>query len=118
MTLTNGELTQVRGDLEATLPDTCAITPQTKTADGAGGWTVADGTATNVACRYFPDRNPTEAVSNSRQRGVRTWIVELPQGTSVSASDHIVVDGLTFEVVGFETQSDELLRRVRCRETT
>ncbi len=115
--LTAGELTLLRSDLEDTLPDTCVITPQTQSADGAGGWTVSNGTPVSVACRYYPDAKPVEGVSQGRQRGTRQWIVEVPQGTGINLSDRITVSGLVFEVRGFKSRSEELLRRVLCAET-
>lgn len=115
--LTAGELKLLRADLDATLPDTCTITPRTKTADGAGGWTTSGGTPVSVACRYYPDAKPTESVAGNRQRGTRQWIVEVPRGTAAALGSYITVSGLTFEIKGVLSRSEELLRRILCAET-
>jgi hypothetical protein len=115
MSLRSGELTAMRTAVEDLLTDTCAVTPQTRTVDG-GGWSDADGTPTNVSCRYYPERKPMESVSSDRQRGINRWIVEVPHDTTVNISDHIVVDGRTFDVVGPETRTDPLAKRVICVE--
>lgn len=115
MSLRAGEITAMRATVEDLLTDTCAITPQTRTVDG-GGWSDADGEATDISCRYYPERKPMESIATDRQRGVRHWIVEVPHDTSVNISDRVVVDGLTFDVVGFETRTDALVERLVCAE--
>lgn len=114
MSLTAGELTQIRDEMAASLPDTCTIRRVTPVATETGGWTETT-VDTSVACRVAPLGSRDAQIAGAMGY-TSDHVVTLPAETDVRASDRIVWNGQTFEVNGPpRTRSEELVRRVYVR---
>lgn len=99
--LTQDQLAAMRADVAQLLPDTCIITANNRTSDGAGGWTdnwqpITGGT---VACRCdpMPQRRFIEAYA-LREGMLNFYVVSLPYNAPVSADQRFLVNGMTLEV--------------------
>lgn len=117
--LTAAELDSMRADVNASLPDTCAVVRPSTTVDSTGA--LVEGvptTVATVACRISPSiRVPEEAIAAGRVGNVTPWNLTLPAGTDVSAGDRISSDGRAFEVVAdLAPRSFEVSVRVVCVE--
>jgi hypothetical protein len=88
----------LRGLQFLALSDAGVILTRTATSDSGGGASLAWGTAGTVACRIDPlttDSRVTGGVIDERS----THVVTAPMGSTVSASDRLVISGRgTFEV--------------------
>ena len=101
------ELARMRSDMQNyTLPDVCNILSLTQTSDGEGGLTDTWGTATaNVACRLdlFTSRGVgiigAEMVRSASIKPYSTWILSVPNGTTLTSAHRIECNGDTFNVI-------------------
>ena len=97
--LTTAELAQIRADINSLLPDTCSILGITRTSDGAGGWTEAQGTVTaNVPCRLdFP--NPgKEQMSGGALIPFKQGILSMAYDVTVTTAHQILMNSVTYNV--------------------
>jgi head-tail adaptor len=90
----------------ATLPDVCNILSVTRTSDGQGGFTDTWGTATaNVKCRLdlFTSRGVglvgIEMLKSASLKPFSTWILSVPNGTTLTAAHRVEVGSDTFNVI-------------------
>lgn len=117
--LASGELVNMRAELEQTLPGTAVIYPPVKTADGQGGqgWNYDTASGT-VDARLSPEGNRGgEEIVGSRTAEVSPWILTVPQSTTIDEDDHVVYNGVTYEVSEVLTRIPwEISRRVRVIE--
>ncbi len=121
--LSTTDLAAMRSTLDASLPDTCQVTRKTPVPDGAGGQTVTYPNAGSaVACRIAPATDAVrraEDIIAGRVAQDAPWLLTLPNGTDVVATDRVTSGGRTFEVsVVLAPRSWELDRRLLCREVS
>lgn len=105
MTLTSGELADIRTDFEAQILDsTCTILRPSRTADGAGGFTETEGTvAADVACRIGRARQRGAAGESAMQTVYPDgYILDVEHDQDVQEGDRIVSNSTTYEVVHVE----------------
>lgn len=103
MTLTAVELAQMRTDIETLLPDTCNLLTATNTSDGQGGYTQAWGTAASgVACRLDEIRS-RETLAGAALRPTGQYMLSLPHSATITAAYRVEHGGLTYAVVGLNT---------------
>ena len=107
----------MRDDAELALPDVCVVQSRTLTSDGQGGKTETWATSVTTTCRVSPSgRLPVEVARADGTKAVADWVVTLPYATTVTATARLVVDGVTYEVVGVRApRSWELTRRANCK---
>ena len=120
MTLEAADLVSMRAAQEVLLPDTCAVTRRTATADGLGGetWTWAQVGAT-IACRLSSHGAPQEYLQVGAVRGKTIWMVTLPYGTDVVREDRITISAQVLEVLGFASGGAwETAMRAACVEVS
>lgn len=114
-----GELAEMRTELDASLPDSCAIQRPTDASDGALGQTRTYGTVATLACRLAPrnfDRQDEQAIAD-RETAIRAQLITFSAGADVRERDRIVAGGRTFEVQSIDgPRSWELSRRVQALE--
>ena len=95
--LPTSELTQIRTDLETTLPDAGTIYSLTRASDGQGSWTEVWGTAGTCACR-LDFIGGAEAVTNGALMPYTRAIVTMPQATSITTANRFVHSTGTYTV--------------------
>lgn len=117
--LSAAELSQMRGELEQTLPGTAVIKTATKTSDQQGGYAWTYAASGTVDARLSPESlRGGEPVIGDRITEVSQWILTVPQATSIDEDDHVVYDSVTYEVSEVLTRVPwEISRRVRLVET-
>lgn len=117
--LTGAELTDMREEAELALPDVCVVQARTLTSDGQGGRTEAYATSVTTTCRVSPAGQTTQGNEVTRGDGTKAladWIVTLPYSTSVAQTDRLLVNGVTYEVLGVKAPRGwEITRRVLAR---
>lgn len=122
--LSLADLEGMRETVESALPDTCTVIHDTLESDGAGGQTVASSTSTAYACRVAPrlatgtgQLKDAEVLGAGRITIQAPWLITLPEGAVVSATDHIADgNGRKFEVFAtLARRSDELSTLVLAR---
>lgn len=98
--LTAAELSAMRSDVADSLPGTAIISRPTTASDGMGGVTATFAAAGTVACRMEPSQtDATESESGGRSVMASPWVLHVPHDTDLNATDRIVYDGGTYEVV-------------------
>lgn len=98
------ELTQIRTDLETTLPDAGTIYSLTRASDSQGGWTETWGTAGTSACR-IDFIGGQERVTAGALLPYTHAIVTLPQATTITAQNRFVHSSGTYTVQAVNTGS-------------
>ena len=108
------DLAAMKATQATALPSTCSISRRVLSPDGLGGYSETWPTLTaSVACRLSAHSAPTEAVMAERYGGRQTWMLTTPAGTDVTADDRVVIDSVTYEVVGIASAGAwETARRV------
>lgn len=115
--LTTDDLTAIRADIVALLPDSCEIKRLTTDSDGMGGQTESWDTQATVSCRIAPaGGGPQERTIANKLSSVSAWTITLPAETDVKTTDRLVVGSRAFEVVAVLARSGEVARRVVCTE--
>lgn len=105
MTLTSGELAQMRSDIEALLPDTCSILTAVNTPNGMGGNTTTWSAAyTNVRCRLDASnyRN-SEQTAGAAVRPVHSYVLTVPYDTIIDETNRVVIGSGVYSVVSLDT---------------
>ena len=100
--LSTRELEYIQDSIEDLLPDSCYILSPTSTADGAGGFTDAWGTAGTADCRLDPVRGGERTVGASIQP-VFSYILTLPHDTTIAENYRVEVGTSTFAVTSVDT---------------
>lgn len=120
MPLSQSDLDGMQALAADLLPDTAAITRTQTTRDSSGG--VKTASTTNVAtvpCRVTvrsQDGSAREDVHAERPTSRVEWILTVPAGTDLRASDRVTVGSRVFEVTGLLAGSYEAHRRAVCQE--
>lgn len=110
----------MRDEAELALPDVCVIRARTLTADGQGGKTESYATSVTTTCRVSPAGRAMQEVTRADgTRATADWVVTLPYNTTVSQSDRLLVNTVTYEVLGAKAPRGwEITRRVMARTIT
>ena len=93
------------------MPDECNILEITQTSDSQGGFTDAWGTVTGgaeIACRIDAvttgsNISAREKVSGGALQPYHTFVLTLPQGTTITESNRVEVNSGTFTVTSVDT---------------
>lgn len=114
------ELAQMRADVTASLTDTATVQTRALANDGAGNAVETYSGSTTVACRlrYASGGKPSypKQRSGDQSQPQQLWVVTLPYDASVNETDHLLINGETYEVVtANEERSLELCQRVLCK---
>lgn len=103
-----------RADMLASLTESWTQTATITRNDGADNWATI---ATNVPCRAVASRLPQEMSIAGELRAVVPWLINMPSGTEIGASDRITITGRTFEVIAAVDPLDQaLIRQVQAVE--
>ena len=103
------ELARLRADMEAGLmPDECNILEVTQTSDSQGGFTDTWGTVTGgaeITCRIDSQKGmfSGENVKGGALQPYHTFVLTLPQGTTITESNRVEVNSGTFTVTSVDT---------------
>lgn len=102
--LSAADLLLMQATMDDSLPDTCVLTFDTLTSDGAGGQTATPSAGTSIACRVSPLRLTrssanAETIEAGRVIEQSLWLVTMPYATTVAPEYRITHTGRTFEVV-------------------
>ncbi len=99
--LSTAELTAMRTQTTAMLPDTCTLLSGTLSSDSMGGGTMGWGTAAaGVACklaRVVNVRN-SGAVIGGQIQYESDWTLHVPHDQAIAPGQRAVVSGGTFEI--------------------
>lgn len=121
MSLTAGEILQMRATVDDALPSAAVILRRTDASDGQGGYTQSFAAVGTVDCRLSP-RSGGEAggeeIHGDRMAYVSEWILTTPALTDIRPTDRVTVDGdRTYEVNALRARrSWELSTTVRVSE--
>ena len=114
--LTDGELAQLRADLDLSLAGTAVISTSTWASDDGGGGSMTWSPSGTVDCRIAPAAGD-EGVSGARLHPDTEVIVTLPRGTAVTVEDRIEHDSVVYAVTNLRApRTWEISRRVEARE--
>ena len=105
MTLTSGELADIRAAFRDQILDTtCTIYAVTRTPDGAGGQTETLTTvAEDVACRFGVERRRGQADERAaRQVYPDGYVLDVANTQTLAEGNRVVVGGVTYQVVWVE----------------
>jgi hypothetical protein len=107
MTLTNGELANMREVIASLMPDTCGIVSYTYASDGAGGMVeTASGTATAI-CRLDKQKG-TEKLTSGAITPFTGWVLSLPYDTTITEQNRVTHGGYTYNVLSVNTDASWL----------
>ena len=118
--LSSGDLTRMRNDQHALLPDTCTVKTPTVSTSSYGGETRTWTDTTGVACRVA--RNSTVVRARQDMLGEQPtvtadWMVTLPYNQTISLGCLIVTATHTLEIVDIQDDESWITgKRVLCRE--
>jgi head-tail adaptor len=117
MTLSSSDLTALRAEQAALMPDTCTVSRLTATADGLGGTTRTWATSSTLACRLASNGAPMEYMQSAALQGRTVWMVTLPYGSDVTRADRLTISGHVLEILGFASGGAwETAKRAVCVE--
>lgn len=113
---TDGEIAAMRAVVETVQTHTATIQRNTPTNDGQLGRKQSWASVGTCACEVIPKRRRGEAEEAGRTQAVGDWLVRVPVGTSVTTKDRLVIDGLTYEILGLNPgRSVALSLELDCR---
>ena len=119
MLLSADELTSMRGLMARTYPETVITYKQVRTPDDSGGFAVVWDDQTPTIGRISPmaagvGGANAEALIAARLGTAEAWLLTVPQGTDIDATDRVTLGGTRgFEVaVVLAPRTWELSRRV------
>lgn len=118
LALTAGELHLMRGELDQSLPGTAVILSRTATQDGQGGETWTYAASGTVDARLSPaGLQGFEGEAAGRLAELGSWVLTLPAATTVTETDRVTYDTVTYEVTEVLTRVPwEISRRCRVKE--
>ncbi len=118
--LTDADLTGMRSAVEDSLPGTAVIQTRTFVTDSGGGGTTTWANSGTVACRLSPRRPSsfgTERDVGLRITEVATFLLTVPQSTTVDTNARVVTQGNTYEVLAMQEPRDwDLCQRIELSE--
>lgn len=113
----SGVTSHARRLAELALADTAVIERAAWASDGEGGQTATWATHATVPAMLSGVGSADEQEIGEGVRAVVSWTVSVPVGTDVVASDRVVINGKTLEVVGvIGGRTYAALARVLCSE--
>lgn len=115
--LSDWEIHTARETSDAFLPGTAVIQAKTATSDGQGGqtWTYAARAGGTVDARLAAENTqPRSGEIASRSATATSWVLTIPAATTITNTDRVVFDSVTYEVLSIMTRTpEEIARRVR-----
>jgi head-tail adaptor len=122
LTLTDAEISRMRGVGDAHLAGTAVIQRATSVSDAGGGGSVTWANVGTVVARFAPVVSASTAdedVEGGRMTPDIDAVITVPAGTDVRTSDRIVSQSRTYEVTTVRTpQTWEINRRLEVSEIT
>lgn len=118
LTLSAGELVQMRATADTALPGTAILLVPTDVSDSQGGFTRTYAASGTVAARlaYSASKGGEPAVAG-RIAEVSPWILTIPAATTITEVYRVQYDSVTYEVDEVLTWIPwEISRRVRLSE--
>lgn len=98
--LSTKQLTTFRHVQGQAFPSTCSLYARSLIGDGQGGQRETWGDAVSASCRLAP-MSKEQAAKYAEQLGAASgWVVTLPHNTTVNVYDKIVIDNVTYRVIG------------------
>lgn len=104
--LTNAEIAGMREAQEQALPETCTRSRYPLVSNGAGGYTKGAAETITLACRVSSRGMPDEYLRQSVATGRHMMMVTVPQGSDVRHTDELLVSGVTYRVIGFDSAGE------------
>lgn len=110
------ELEAMRTTADAILNNTCNIQRATKTQDAFGGWSESFVTvAASAKCRVdLAGKSAGVLLTGNRIDPTKSRVISFPNGTNVQEGDRIVVNSVTYTVIGFLAEAWDITRRAVC----
>lgn len=117
MSLSTLEITQMRADADAYLPDTCVLQSVTRTADSVGGWAESWAAADTVQCRVAPmPLNRPETINAAQMASESRWVLTVAYNLSIDVTQRVVHASTTYEIESLEdTHSNRTAKRAYLR---
>lgn len=87
---------------QTAMPDTAIILTRTLATDGRGGQTASYTESQTVACRIaFYSNRPAlpDADVTGQVKAAEKYLVSLPVGTEINATDRLKIKGVTYEIL-------------------
>ena len=113
MSLSALELSQLQGDADDYMPDTCVIHDPTVTVDTMGGQSMSWAAAATVPCRLAPIRGLGEVINGAQITSVTSWVLTITHDRAIDATQRVTTGGDTYQVESVEDQhSNRTARRV------
>lgn len=119
---TASELEIAQAEIADLLPQTATIQRRTLTDDTAGGKVAAYADVSAVACRLAFAGSKDEPTQTDRAEAGRIvaqvqYVITLPALTEIEATDRLVIDGATYELLSPVTvRFDEVSKRLLARK--
>lgn len=117
-----GYFAVLRARVGLSFPATCDIVRGTRTDTDEGGWTNAETVvAAAVPCSYAPigTGGGSERIIAERMAAVADTVINVPEGTTVTERDRVVIGTRTFEVKNVGDDRSELTHlRIYAQEIT
>lgn len=117
--LSTADISQMRGVLDDSLPDTAIVKTENYVSDGGGGGSASWTNAGTYPCRLVaatPSENP-EGPTGSRVTADADWLLTLPANTPITRESQVSVGARTFRVEAIRApRSWEISRRVDLSE--
>jgi head-tail adaptor len=114
--LSAAELAQMRAVQMAALPGSAVIERASLASDGMGGFDEVWAAVGTVAARLYPQNVralPENAVGGAAVISETRWFVTLPVGSTVTATDRLLIGGRSWEVLAVNN-SEMWQTAVRC----
>jgi hypothetical protein len=107
----SGELSQLRADILALLPDICDIVSVTRTPDGFGGWAETLSVSSTIACR-MDHKTGREMLGDGSVRTYQYNLLTLPHTANISTANRVVYEGNLYNVTSVSEGSNLAVMRV------
>lgn len=107
MTLTSGELSNMREVIQSLMPDTCGIVSYSETSDGSGGIVSTASGTVSAACR-LDKQSGTEKNAAGALIPFTGWVMSLPYDVTVTEANKITHGGYTYNVLSVNTDASWL----------
>lgn len=113
--LTATEIAAMQATQTSALPGTCTRTRVTLGQTAGGGYAVVSTATITLACRVSTRGIPDEYLRQGVATGRVLVMITLPQGSDVTRTDTLAVEGVTYKILGFASVGEwETAMRVVC----
>lgn len=120
MNLSTLELTRMRDEADAYMPDTCTLQAVTRTADSMGGWSESWGeTYADISCRLSAltvTRPEGEIAQGNQLTSPTAWVLTVGYSQEVDVSWRVLHGSEYYEITQLEdTHSNRTAKRLYLR---